>query len=125
MSGRLTLVFRLVQPVDNHVTLGDSLRVEALFDSHAELVLVNTSFSLRSGHGRRHSSNALVQYDVAERVLEALFEDHYSEHNPAQGSLSDGDYERFSKESAQFMLKIESVVEILRESGLRIRLATI
>lgn len=43
----------------------------------------------------------------------------------AQGSLSDGDYERFSKESAQFMLKIESVVEILRESGLRIRLATI
>ena len=32
---------------------------------------------------------------------------------------------RFSKESAQFMLKIESVVEILRESGLRIRLATI
>lgn len=71
MSGRLTLVFRLVQPVDNHVTLGDSLRVEALFDSHAELVLVNTSFPLRSCHGRRHSSNALVQYDVAERVLEA------------------------------------------------------
>jgi hypothetical protein len=64
-------VFRLVEPVDNYVALCDSLRVEAFLDSHAQLVLVNTSFPLGSRHGRRHASNALVQYDVAERVLEA------------------------------------------------------
>jgi hypothetical protein len=41
-----------------------------------------------------------------------------------QGSLSDGDYERFSNEAAQFMLKIRSVLEVLRETGLRITLET-
>ncbi|KAI4648785.1 uncharacterized protein J4E79_009856 [Alternaria viburni] len=43
----------------------------------------------------------------------------------AQGSLGDGDYERFSYEVAQFMLRIRSVVETLQETGLRIHLATI
>ncbi|KAH6878720.1 hypothetical protein BKA58DRAFT_377881 [Alternaria rosae] len=41
----------------------------------------------------------------------------------AQGSLGDADYERFSNEAAQFMLKIGSVVETLRRTGLRINLA--
>lgn len=43
----------------------------------------------------------------------------------AQGSLSDGDYEHFSNEAAQFMLKLKSVVETLKERGLRINLGTI
>lgn len=66
-----TLVFRLVEPVDNHVALCHSLGVEAFLDGHAQLILLNTSFSLWSRHGGRHAPNALVQYDVAERVLEA------------------------------------------------------
>ena len=65
------LVFRLVQPVDDYVALGDGLRVEALLDRQAQLVLVHASLCLWSRHGRRHASNALVQYDVAKRVLEA------------------------------------------------------
>ncbi|KAG9188574.1 hypothetical protein G6011_07279 [Alternaria panax] len=43
----------------------------------------------------------------------------------AQGSLSDGDFQRFSNEAAQFMLRIGSAVDNLRETGLRITLATI
>jgi hypothetical protein len=43
----------------------------------------------------------------------------------AQGSLGDGDYERFSNEAAQFVLKIKSVVEALGEKGMRISLAVL
>jgi hypothetical protein len=43
----------------------------------------------------------------------------------AQGSLGDGDYERFSNEAALFLLKIRDVIESLRRTGLRIALATI
>ena len=64
-------MFGLVQPVDYHVTLGHGLRVEALLDRQPQLVLVHASLRLGSRHGRGHSADALVQHNVAERVLEA------------------------------------------------------
>ena len=65
-----TLVFCLVQPVNDDVALGDSKSIEVLPHSHCQLVFVYSSFRLCACHGRRHASYALAKDDVAEWVLE-------------------------------------------------------
>lgn len=65
-----TLVFRLVEPVDDDVALGDAKSVEVLPHGHCQLVLVYSSFRFCACHGRRHAADALAKDDVAEWVLE-------------------------------------------------------
>jgi hypothetical protein len=71
VPGCHTLVFRLVEPVDDDMALRDAQRIEVLAHSECQLVLVYSSLCFGACHGRRHSPDALVEHDVTERVLEA------------------------------------------------------
>jgi hypothetical protein len=66
----LTLVFRLVQPVDNDISLGDAQRVEVLPHCQRQLIFVHPPFRLFACHCWREAPNALAEHDVAEWVLE-------------------------------------------------------
>ena len=68
-DGLRTLVFCLVQPVDDDVALGDSKSIEVLPYSHCKLIFMHSSFRFRACHGRRHASYALTEDDVAEWIL--------------------------------------------------------
>lgn len=68
--GLRTLMFCLVQPVDDDVALADTKRIEVLPHSHCKLVFVYPSFRFCAYHSRRHASYTLTEDDVAERVLE-------------------------------------------------------
>jgi len=65
-----TLVFRLVQPVNDDVALADPKSIEILPYSQCQLIFLYSPFRFRACHGRRHASYALVEDDVTERVLE-------------------------------------------------------
>jgi hypothetical protein len=67
---RRTLVFGLVQPVDDDVGLCHAERIEVSPHRHRDLFLWYSSFRLRLSHGWGEATDALPEDDVAERVLE-------------------------------------------------------